>query len=239
MKVGPAVNKAVANVLALCIALFVAFSGYASTTAHADTVTTPFEGDLEFEVVGPGAVTVTDPANEPPSIVTHPMSSVVTIGYAATFKVQATGMGPLTYQWQVNAGSGFQNISDGDVYSGATTSTLNLKSTTEDMDGYLYRVIVTGANGQSSTSGAATLRINHRPVFISTDSKLTVLVNDDPVDLKHLLRVRDTDSGQTLTWWEELPPVLGTLTIIGATALSGQADITPGGIITYQPFGYI
>lgn len=42
MKVGPAVNKAVANVLALCIALFVAFSGYASTTAHADTVTTPF-----------------------------------------------------------------------------------------------------------------------------------------------------------------------------------------------------
>jgi len=239
MKVGPAVNKAVANVLALCIALFVAFSGYASTTAHADTVTTPFEGDLEFEVVGPGAVTVTDPANEPPSIVTHPMSSVVTIGYAATFKVQATGMGPLTYQWQVNAGSGFQNISDGGVYSGATTSTLNLTLTTEDMDGYLYRVIVTSAGGQSTTSNAATLRINHRPAFINLDARLTVLANDEPVDIRSLLRVRDTDTGQILTWWEDMPPTLGNLTIIDATASSGQEDITPWGLITYQPFGYI
>ena len=50
--------------------------------------------------------------------------------------------------------------------------------------------------------------------------------------------VRDTDSGQTLNWWEEFPPALGKLTIVGATAPSGQADITPGGIITYQPFGY-
>ncbi len=63
------------------------------------------------------------------------------------------------YQWQVNTGSGFTNISNGGVYSGATTASLTLSNTPTSMNGYKYRVIVTHPNISclSETSEDATL----------------------------------------------------------------------------------
>jgi hypothetical protein len=196
---------------------------------------------VEFDAVGPGLLTVIDPEDgEPPVIAAHPADALVNVGDDALFEVEADGMLPLSYQWQVDTqgGSNFQNISDDAVYSGAAASALNLVSVTEDMDGYTYRVIVTDANGLSSTSNAATLRINHPPVFLETDPTLTVLVDDEPVDLNDLLRARDTDPGQTLVWKAASPPDFGTLTIVGATASSGEEEIFPGGTMTYEPPGH-
>jgi len=58
----------------------------------------------------------------------------------ATFTVAATGTG-LTYQWQVNDGTGYVDI------SGATSNTLTISGVTIPMNGYLYQVIVSGAAG--------------------------------------------------------------------------------------------
>ena len=194
---------------------------------------------VEFDAVGPGSLTVNepdrDPDSEPPVIAAHPADTLVNVGDDAIFEVEAEGMLPLSYQWQVDTGSGFQNIGDDDVYSGAAASALNLVSVMEDMDGYSYRVIVTDANGLSSTSNAATLRINHPPVFVNTNPTLTVLVDDEPVDLNDLLQARDTDPGQTLVWKAASPPTYGTLTIVDATASSGEEEIIPGGTMTYEP----
>ena len=71
----------------------------------------------------------------------------------------------ITYQWQENNGTAFVNISDGDTgrdqnvtYLGNTTNTLSISNVTIDVDGYLYRVIISGPGGaDSNTSDSAEL----------------------------------------------------------------------------------
>lgn len=51
-----------------------------------------------------------------------------------------------SYQWQVDDGTGYVNVSDGGIYSGATTNTLSLSSVTAVLDGNKYRCIVKGSS---------------------------------------------------------------------------------------------
>jgi VCBS repeat-containing protein len=76
---------------------------------------------------------------------------------------------------------------------------------------------------------------NTAPTFVDGTTALTVAMNSAAVDLKPNLHVSDTDSGQTETWSQGVAPAHGTLVFTGAAAASGSANITPGGIITYQP----
>ncbi|MDD3414269.1 MAG: hypothetical protein PHY47_09735 [Lachnospiraceae bacterium] len=101
-----------------------------------------------------------------PSITTHPSNQEVNAGSNTSFTVEATGTG-LTYQWQKDTGSGFSTISNGDVYSGATTATLNITGATAGMNGYRYRVVVTGTVAPSATSNAATLTVNTAATYHS------------------------------------------------------------------------
>jgi len=103
-----------------------------------------------------------------PKIWTHPKDTAVCDGFSASFTVYATGRKPLTYQWQVNTGSGWVNINNGGIYSGATSKTLQLSATNLAMDGYQYRVIVRDARNNPNTSNAATLTVNPIPVALAT-----------------------------------------------------------------------
>ncbi len=77
---------------------------------------------------------------------------------------------------------------------------------------------------------------NTAPTFVGATTTLTVNQNAAATDIKGLLHVSDSDSGQTETWSQSVAPNhSGTLTISSATAASGSTDITPGGTITYQP----
>ncbi|MFP4458289.1 MAG: hypothetical protein ACLFSQ_01735 [Candidatus Zixiibacteriota bacterium] len=89
-----------------------------------------------------------------PSITANPSDATVDEGDAASFSVTATGDG-LTYQWRqsTDGGSSWSNIGTGG--SSYTTG-----STTESMDGYRYRCIVTGTCSPADTSAAATLTVN-------------------------------------------------------------------------------
>jgi hypothetical protein len=51
-----------------------------------------------------------------------------------------------TYQWQVNTGSGFTNISDNSSYAGTLTNQLQLKNVPSSSYGYQYRCLVNGAS---------------------------------------------------------------------------------------------
>lgn len=66
-----------------------------------------------------------------------------------TFGSSATGY---TYQWQVDTGSGFTNISNGGVYGGATTNALQLINPPTSWYGYQFRAIAT--NGSNTIEGA-------------------------------------------------------------------------------------
>ena len=98
------------------------------------------------------------------TIGTQPAAASVTAPAAASFTVAATlrgaAGGTATFQWAVSTDSGttFANITDGGVYSGATTSTLAISDST-GLDGYQYRVVVSATGAADVTSDAATLTV--------------------------------------------------------------------------------
>ncbi|MFT3681554.1 MAG: hypothetical protein QM791_14885 [Ferruginibacter sp.] len=51
----------------------------------------------------------------------------------------------VSYQWQVNTGNGYTNISNGGVYSGVNTASLQLTGAPTSMYGYKYRCLVNGS----------------------------------------------------------------------------------------------
>ncbi len=109
------------------------------------------------------------------SITTQPSSQSVTEGKTASFSVEATGSGTLTYQWQQSTdGSTWTNI------DGANAATYTIENTTTAMSGYQYRCVVTDGNSTEVTSQAATLTVTAATVSVTgvtlnkTSANLTV-----------------------------------------------------------------
>ncbi len=94
-----------------------------------------------------------------PTISGNPVNANSCVGGStANFTVTATGS-TLAYKWQENAGSGFADITNGGVYSGATTQTLTLTGASLALNGRQYRAVVTNTCG-TATSSAAVLTLN-------------------------------------------------------------------------------
>ncbi len=91
-----------------------------------------------------------------PRITTQPSNSS---GCNSSFTLAASGSAPLSYRWQEDSGSGFTNLTDGGIYSGATSSALTITGAPMTMNGYLYRCVVTDPLGYSATSNSATLTL--------------------------------------------------------------------------------
>lgn len=97
---------------------------------------------------------------------TQPSSASVTAPAATSFTVAATTTptgGSLSYQWQVDTGGGFGNVSNGATggggnYTGATTATLAIDDST-GLDGYIYRVQISATGADTVTSSSATLTV--------------------------------------------------------------------------------
>lgn len=73
-------------------------------------------------------------------------------GDNAMFSTVATDV--KSYQWQVNDGNGFMDISNNMIYSGATTKDLMITGMTANMDGYEYRCVATKAPCEEFTDPA-------------------------------------------------------------------------------------
>jgi gliding motility-associated-like protein len=97
-----------------------------------------------------------------PVITAHPQNQIACDTKNASFAASATGAS-LTYQWQVNTGSGFTNISNGGVYSGALTNALSISNVT-GLNNAQYRVNVMTSGACPVISNAATLTVNTNPV---------------------------------------------------------------------------
>ncbi|MBL7779110.1 MAG: fibronectin type III domain-containing protein [Chitinophagales bacterium] len=79
---------------------------------------------------------------------------------------QTTGA-EFTGKWQEDSGSGFVDVADGGVYSGATTTSLSISNTT-GMNGYLYKYVVSRCSptAVSGSSNTLTLVVNPRPTGV-------------------------------------------------------------------------
>ncbi|MGJ8551013.1 GEVED domain-containing protein [Winogradskyella wichelsiae] len=93
--------------------------------------------------------------NNPIAITSQPENTSATTGANATFSVVATNA--VSYQWQVNTGSGWNNVTGG---SGATTDTYTTAATSTPMDGNQYRSILTNSCG-NTTSSVVTLNLTN------------------------------------------------------------------------------
>ena len=101
-----------------------------------------------------------------PVLVTGPVNATICDGGSTTFAVSATGTS-LTYQWQINTGTGFTNLTNTGIHSGVTTNTLAITSATNAAHGNAYRCVVTGSCAPSVTSSSALLFINSAPYMVS------------------------------------------------------------------------
>ena len=96
--------------------------------------------------------------NSAPAITSQPSASTICAGANTIFTAAASNA--TGYQWQVDQGAGFINISNGAPYSGATTATLTITGATAGINGYAYRVVATGSCSPAATSNSATLTVS-------------------------------------------------------------------------------
>ncbi|CAN1551360.1 Autotransporter-associated beta strand repeat [Flavobacteriaceae bacterium] len=105
--------------------------------------------------VGPYAVVI----NTAPTISANPVASSIADSANTSFGVTASGTG-ITYQWQVDTGSGFSNLSNATPYTTVTSATLNITGATFSMNGYNYRCVVSGTSPcTAATSTSALLTV--------------------------------------------------------------------------------
>lgn len=100
-----------------------------------------------------------------PVITGQPSPQQACDGQGATFTISVSGTS-LTYQWQASLGGGYANISDGGVYSGATTAQLQI-SNSSGLNATRFQCIVTSASACPVTSDAVPLTVNQRPVVVN------------------------------------------------------------------------
>lgn len=141
----------------------------ATSSNYTTPATTSADNGSQFTVIvsnsagsaTSNAATLTvSPPNQSPTITTQPTNQSVTVGQTATFSVQATGSGTLTYQWQKAT----------TPISGATASTYTTPATTSADNGSQFTVVVSNSAG-SATSNVAMLTVN--AVAASTTDVLT------------------------------------------------------------------
>ncbi len=108
---------------------------------------------------GSGSITLT--INSTPSLSVQPADRNINAGSNTTFSVTASNA--TGYQWQVDQGTGFNDIANGGVYSGATTATLTLTAVPVDFNGYAYRCLVKAGACADLISGQALLGVSPLP----------------------------------------------------------------------------
>lgn len=134
---------------------------------------------INFDIVTPCTsppTTVVVNVGQSTTITTQPVNATVcSTGGVATFSVTAAGAGPFTYQWQVSSNGPWNNITNGGIYSGATTPALTITNPPASMNGYYYRVVINGtATCGTTASIAAVLTVHTVPSAIISGFPLVI-----------------------------------------------------------------
>ncbi len=134
--------------------------------------------------------------NTAPELTDHPDEFRGCPGGSATFSAAAAGAG-LIYQWQVNSGAGFNDVTDDGTYSGTSTPTLTISNLDLSMNGHLVRVVVSGICQPPVTSTFAPLRVYMEPMIIAEPADAEVC---DETGVVFYSQVFNTGAGETTVW---------------------------------------
>lgn len=150
----------------------------------------------------------------PPSIISHPQDDSISVGDSATFRVQASGTSPLSYQWQ----------RDGNNIAGATDSNCTTPATTEVDNNTRYRCLVTNSYG-FITSNAALLTVSGtviKPTITKHPQNKSVIVGDSATFFATATGTRPF----TYQWQKDSVTISGA---IGSTYTTPAVDTTDSG----------
>ncbi len=73
----------------------------------------------------------------PVKIISHPSDLIAAVNTQAVFSVSLNGEG--NYQWQCNAGYGWEELADDDLFSGTFTNQLSISIANKDFDNHQFR----------------------------------------------------------------------------------------------------
>jgi hypothetical protein len=118
-------------------------------------------------VVSNSSGVITSPAgtliitNGAPVVLQNPIPQVeyLTVGETASFSAAFTGTRPISYQWQVDDGSGPMNVTDG-TFNSNTLVITNLQLTDA---GLAYTCIASNVYGTTTNSASAALNVDSAP----------------------------------------------------------------------------
>ncbi|MCH7512567.1 MAG: gliding motility-associated C-terminal domain-containing protein, partial [Bacteroidetes bacterium] len=158
------------------------------TTAGAQTVSVNYEDGNSCTAITPIVINVS--VDAAPIVSTQPTDQSGCEGGNASFSVVATGTG-ITYQWEEDNGGGFTPM------AGETGATLNLTGLLVSMDGFVYRVVVSGPNCPSVTSNTVNLTVDTAPV-VTVDPVNQAICEGDNVTFT----VTATGDNRTYQWQE-------------------------------------
>lgn len=151
--------------------LFKGFDNDTLTLVKADTLVN--ENTYFVEVTGKCGVSYSSAASfsvlQSPSITVQPLATTTCASGTAPFEVQATGSGPLNYQWFEDG----DTLKDGGVYEGVGTSRLIL---TRPDFGFNGRTYVVKVSNECTTSASST------PVVLTVTDVVTIGVSIQTVD---------------------------------------------------------
>jgi len=110
-------------------------------------------------------------------ITTQPANIQVFAGSTGNFIVVASNVD--TYQWQVstNGGGSFINLTDGPEYSGSNTNTLTVLDPEIEMDGFLYRVVLSNSSSSCPAIYSNNALLNVVVSTVITNRRITYRVN--------------------------------------------------------------
>lgn len=133
----------------------------------------------------------------PPTITLQPVNTSSCAGSSAVYLL-VNASSATSYQWQVDngSGSGFQNISDGAVYSNTNTATLKINAPAASMHNYKYQCVVTGTSNPTATSTAATLTVK-TPITITSQPTSQIICTNGTGSYS----VAATGSNLTYKWY--------------------------------------
>ncbi len=134
------------------------FNGSSQLVSITDTIT-------KIQVGVPSCTSV--------NITTQPVSVNGCTGGNASFTVATTGTSP-AYQWQVNTGSGFTDLTNTPPYSGVNSATLNITNITAGMNGYQFRCMLSNSCTAAFASGSASLNVSAVASITTQPSSSTV-----------------------------------------------------------------
>lgn len=111
-------------------------------------------------------------------ILQEPADQTATPGISVTFSVDAQNV--LNYQWELSKdnGSAWENIDDETNFSGFDSETLTIITTTEEMNGWLFRCLLSG-NCAPVESKDALLSVNTAPAITNGLSNQEACANNE------------------------------------------------------------